>query len=62
MTSLPLHPNALVFSGSIMYALEKAGKTTESLFTFAKANGHEVESNFSGYWFTGQCVNEFLSA
>ena len=45
-----------------MYAIEKAGKTTEDLFSFAKANGYEVSSNFSGYWFTGQCVNEFLAA
>ena len=59
--TFPLHPAALVFSGSIMYAIEKAGKTTEDLFTFAKANGYEVESNFSGYWFTGECVNAFLA-
>ena len=58
----PLHPNATVFSGSIMYAIEKAGKNSEDLFTFAKRNGYEVSSNFSGYWFTGQCVNEFLAA
>ena len=45
-----------------MYAIEKAGKTTEDLFSYAKANGYAVESNFSGYWFTGECVNQFLAA
>lgn len=60
--TFPLHPNALVFSGSIMYAIEKAGKNWEDLITFASQNGYEFESNFSGYWFTGECVNAFLAA
>ena len=60
--TFPLHPNALVFTGAISYALEKAGKTTEELITFASQNGYEFESNFSGYWFTGECVNAFLAA
>ena len=59
--TFPLHPNALVFTGSISYAIEKAGKTTDELFSFAKANGYKFESNFSGYWFTGECVNAFLA-
>jgi len=62
MTSLPLAPDALVYSASIMYALEKAGKNLEDLITFASANGHTFDSNFFGYWFSGKCVNEFLSA
>ena len=45
-----------------MYAIEKAGKNSDDLVTFASQNGHQIESNFSGYWFTGQCVNEFLAA
>lgn len=60
--TFPLHPNALVFSGAISYAIEKAGKTTDELITFASQNGYAIESNFSGYWFTGECVNAFLAA
>ena len=60
--TFPLHPNALVFSGAISYAIEKAGKNSDDLVTFASQNGYKIESNFSGYWFTGECVNAFLAA
>ena len=60
--TFPLHPLSLNSDGSLMYAIEKAGKTTEQLHAFAKANGHKIEKSGYNFWFTGECVNAFLAA
>ena len=60
--TFPLHPAALVSGGSIAYAIEKAGKTADQLYAFAKSNGHKIEKQGYSSWFTGECVNAFLAA
>ena len=60
--TFPLHPLSINSDGSLMYAIEKAGKTVEQLHAFAKANGHKIEKQGYSFWFTGECVNTFLAA
>ena len=60
--TFPLHPNSINSSGSIMYALEKAGKTTDELVAFCKEAGYAWEVQRGSFWFYGVAINEFLGA
>ena len=60
--TFPLHPSSINSAGSISYALEKAGKTTDELIAFCKEAGYAWEVQRGSYWFYGRAINAFLAA
>ena len=53
---------SLTHGAAAMYALEKAGKTTDELIAFCKEAGYAWEVQRGSYWFYGRAINEFLAA